>query len=185
MSNKCTTCDKPAVYRSACRSCYNKKYHETNKDLINSRKRELKTAAYTIDEEYRERVKQLNRESYRKFAEARTSKKREIYEMSREEILQRNADYARENRSVINAIANRRRTRIAGSGGSFSAEEWESLLDSYKHRCACCDQSGLRLTADHIVPVAKGGTSDIDNIQPLCQPCNSRKGTKIVKFGVG
>jgi len=44
--------------------------------------------------------------------------------------------------------------------------------------CRFC-QKRTRLTIDHIVPVAKGGTSEPDNLQTLCQSCNSRKGTKV------
>ena len=32
-------------------------------------------------------------------------------------------------------------------------------------------------TVDHVVPQAKGGTHHIDNLQLLCNACNSRKGT--------
>jgi 5-methylcytosine-specific restriction endonuclease McrA len=45
----------------------------------------------------------------------------------------------------------------------------------------CCDKK-RKLTADHIVPVSKGGTSNISNIQPLCGPCNSSKGAKTVDY---
>lgn len=48
------------------------------------------------------------------------------------------------------------------------------------YRCVRCgaskDDSNVRLEIDHIVPVAKGGTNDIDNLQTLCHECNFNKG---------
>jgi hypothetical protein len=34
------------------------------------------------------------------------------------------------------------------------------------------------LTVDHIIPESRGGTLDLDNLQTLCKPCNSRKGVR-------
>lgn len=40
-----------------------------------------------------------------------------------------------------------------------------------------CD--GTMLTVDHIWPKSRGGSNHIDNLQPMCSPCNSRKKDKI------
>lgn len=37
------------------------------------------------------------------------------------------------------------------------------------------------LHVDHIVPVAKGGTNDIDNLLTSCEPCNLGKGVRDLK----
>jgi hypothetical protein len=34
------------------------------------------------------------------------------------------------------------------------------------------------LTLDHVVPRSRGGGDEIENLQTLCRPCNSRKGTR-------
>lgn len=43
-------------------------------------------------------------------------------------------------------------------------------------RCRHCG-SRDRLSVDHIRPESKGGVTELDNLQTLCGPCNSRKGT--------
>jgi hypothetical protein len=35
---------------------------------------------------------------------------------------------------------------------------------------------------DHILPVSRGGTNAIDNVQPLCRKCNSEKLDSYIDF---
>ena len=50
--------------------------------------------------------------------------------------------------------------------------------DGYRCReCGASKDEGVTLEIDHIVPVAKGGTNDIDNLQTLCKKCNRGKYT--------
>jgi len=37
----------------------------------------------------------------------------------------------------------------------------------------------ILITMDHVIPKSKGGIKDINNIQPLCSPCNNLKGNKL------
>jgi 5-methylcytosine-specific restriction endonuclease McrA len=87
-------------------------------------------------------------------------------------------DRYRKNPAKAKAAYHKRRTKILGNGGSFTAEQWTALCTEYHNRCLCCKRR-RKLTADHVVPITKGGTSNISNIQPLCKPCNSRKVTKL------
>lgn len=82
------------------------------------------------------------------------------------------------------AIKARRRARQSQTEGSYTVQEWLSLKDRYSHMCLCCgkQEPDIKLTADHVIPVIKGGSSYIENIQPLCGSCNSKKHTKIIDY---
>lgn len=44
----------------------------------------------------------------------------------------------------------------------------------YCQRCGTTEQ----LSIDHVVPLVRGGTNDFDNLQLLCNKCNSAKGAR-------
>lgn len=67
--------------------------------------------------------------------------------------------------------------RLAANGGSHTEEQWQALVKKYG-RCLCCGDTKAKIYRDHIVPVSRGGTDDISNIQPLCVRCNFRKGNR-------
>lgn len=46
------------------------------------------------------------------------------------------------------------------------------------NRCCKCG-STAHLEIDHIIPISKGGTSDLNNLQTLCHDCNAKKGNRI------
>ncbi|WP_082764056.1 HNH endonuclease signature motif containing protein [Frondihabitans sp. PAMC 28766] len=45
-------------------------------------------------------------------------------------------------------------------------------------KCRSCG-SNTELQLDHIIPVAYGGATTVDNLQVLCGPCNRRKGASV------
>jgi len=93
---------------------------------------------------------------------------------------------------------NRRRLLKKELGGHFTKQEWEDKKKQYGYRCAFCGRSeeellretGVGLTVDHIIPLNKWKEytkhhplpykcGDIENIQPLCLFCNSKKQDRI------
>ena len=41
--------------------------------------------------------------------------------------------------------------------------------------CNATKQGGAILEVDHIIPISRGGTDDLDNLQTLCSKCNGSK----------
>lgn len=87
--------------------------------------------------------------------------------------------WARKNRRAGRGVS--RYQRLKSNGGSHTAEEWRSVCDVYKWRCARCKEV-KPLTKDHIIPVSQGGRDDITNIQPLCRECNSWKSSRAMVY---
>lgn len=82
--------------------------------------------------------------------------------------------YVKNNPNRIAHLKARRYALEKGAIGSHTLEEWDMLKNSYGNVCAFCG-SNEKLTKDHIIPLSKGGSDFIENIQPLCRSCNSRK----------
>ena len=78
----------------------------------------------------------------------------------------------------------RYKARKRNARGSHTFGEWELLRKQYGFACPMCrkQEPEIKLTEDHIIPLIKGGSDYIENIQPLCMRCNTKKHTKIIVF---
>ncbi len=86
-------------------------------------------------------------------------------------------NYCKNHPDNISHLKSRRYAREKNAKGSHTLKEWDELKEKFNNKCACCGQQ-KKLTKDHIKPLSKGGSDFIENIQPLCRSCNSKKHNK-------
>lgn len=106
------------------------------------------------------------------------------YEKNRDRIREKSKQYYRMHPEKRQAITARRRTRLANAEGSFTPQEWREVKERYNFTCLAChrQEPQIKLTPDHVVPLAKHGNNYITNIQPLCRSCNSAKRDKTIDY---
>lgn len=151
--------------RKWCRTCRyeaNKKWYANNKDEINAKQREWRLKNPRKNSEYILRwVSKDGNRLYRKKYCAR---------------------WKLENREKTREQGRIRRAREKNAKGVISSKEWNDVIKKLGKRCLCCGREDVPITMDHIVPLCLGGTHTIDNVQPLCVSCNSRKHTKVIDY---
>lgn len=59
---------------------------------------------------------------------------------------------------------------------------WEHLEGTVLSRGLHIDvlAGDVLMTVDHVHPKSQGGTDQLDNLEPMCSPCNQRKADKIL-----
>ena len=118
--------------------------------------------------------KQLLSERARKFRELKADdvEYRAAFNVRRRDWYQRTIE---ERRMCGRIIAHKRRTLIK-TAGNFTKEDIENLLIRQECRCAACHKSLRRgYEIDHVLPVSRGGSNTVDNLQLLCERCNRSK----------
>lgn len=79
------------------------------------------------------------------------------------------------NKEKVRSYEHKRRN----AEGKFNSLEIKELYKKQKGKCVNCVKSiSGKYHIDHIVPISKGGTNWISNLQLLCPFCNISKGAK-------
>jgi 5-methylcytosine-specific restriction endonuclease McrA len=142
------------------------------------RQRESAKASYEADIELsrekmrlHSRLRYEDRKPYMAAWLAANAEKIREYRRARDATL---SEELRENRRVH---VRNRRARKKGNGGKHTAAQIRDLLVRQRYKCPFCPANLRRgYHADHIMPLALGGSNDISNIQLLCPTCNDSKG---------
>ena len=72
----------------------------------------------------------------------------------------------------LRELRNKRRAR------SIRGSVRKDVMKRDNYQCQYCG-SNQNLVIDHIFPFSRGGSNDADNLQVLCNDCNSSKGASI------
>ena len=89
--------------------------------------------------------------------------------------------YRQANQLRHNLATRNYRARKAGAndGWNSTVDWWEVLLARFEYRCAYCRRK-VKMTMDHVIPLARGGKHIPDNIVPACESCNYRKRDRLI-----
>lgn len=67
----------------------------------------------------------------------------------------------------------------------IDVKEWYRILNFIfkrdEYTCRYCGSIGGKLEGDHLIPLSKGGTNDLENLVTACRRCNRQKKDKSVE----
>lgn len=172
--------DKKREQVNRHRATHKDHYAKTSKAYKQTEKYKKKSAEYR--EKNKERNREISSEWQRKNPERRKKNVAKWLSENPGKTAEYSHRYRKKHPDQILKTAKERRARLNAMDGSFCAEEWIELCNKFGNKCLWCEKIGGKLTVDHVVPISKGGSGFISNIQPLCPNCNSRKNNKILDF---
>lgn len=104
------------------------------------------------------------RESSRKWQAAHPAKKRAAKRR-----------WFADNPAKMKEIRARRAAAKWGAEGTFTSDQLTEMLSKQDGRCPYCFKGLDKWSPDHMLPMSRGGSNWIENIQIICSPCNDDK----------
>lgn len=174
-ARRCGACAgrEPDAYKAAMR-----RHYEANKETVKERSRAWAKANEAKNKARQQQWRTANPERVR--ASRVAAQERDPEWAAKERA--RGKIYRQTHKEQLRATGHRARARRMQAEGSWTKTEWDALCAFYGNRCLGCLKTGVRLHVDHVVPLRKGGTNYIWNLQPLCHSCNSRKHVSTIDF---
>lgn len=169
-----------AECRRAWRQARKDKQRELHRAWSNRNREHVREMAlenyYRHKDQYSQKRREYDREKWHTDPRVRNRKNAQKLRL-----YHTNPAYRRRHLETSRICVHRRRARIKGMSTHFTQQEWRDLCDKYGNRCLKCGKQG-EMTPDHIVPISRGGSNDISNIQPLCLACNLHKHAKTADY---
>lgn len=168
-----------------CQHHYNKAHYAKNSAIAKTRAKSWRemnnerhnNAVAKWRENNKDKTAAYNAAYYANDVEGQRERSRLWWGGNKSASLEKHRKWVAENREKWNLLQARRRARRAGAEGHHTKEQVDALRKLQNGECAICGQE-KKLTKDHIIPLSKGGSDWINNIQLVCQSCNSSKRDK-------
>lgn len=188
---KCRYCDKE--FNKGVSLSNHERNHKEYEPRLHWKTKEYKIKkSKEHRERYKEKYKKLKHEYYLKNREKIINKVKKYYEKNKDKIKEYALKYAKcwkeknyDKYLELKRWYQKRRKSIKRQIKEiFTKEEWNNKLNETNGFCFMCKKYvGIdNLTLDHIYPISKaekGRIYAIDDVQPLCNICNIKKGNKI------
>jgi len=148
-----------------------KKFH-----VASSKKQQAKKSK-KIDKKSVEKIKEYRIERIKEY-------RKEYYKKNKDRLNKLVNDWRVKNREKFNELIRKRYLKKKKLIHAFTYEQWVSMKNATNGICPSCNTfvGTEKLTLDHIFPISKaeeGRIYTINDIQPLCKSCNSKKHDKI------
>lgn len=91
---------------------------------------------------------------------------------------QKDREYRQTPKGKARMLRNKARRKQKGGRHKITGSQWKRIMHKSGSRCVYCGTKE-KLTADHFIPLAKGGSTEEHNIVIACLSCNSSKQDKM------
>lgn len=193
----CLNCRREnIVYKTdgLCRKCYLKKYYIAHKEKWNYYAEKNREERRIRDKEYREehrediRLKRkLKSEEHKKWMKEYHKRNKEQGRQYRKQNVSRIKENTNQWRKTLAGLACMRQQHFKRRTGLNSKDVNRVIQENLlKYGAFCCEKckqlTGNDFHLDHIIPIAKGGNNNYENLQLLCPDCNIQKRTQVADY---
>lgn len=190
--NQCKDCVRDSSKRNAEKiSISRKQRYQKNKEVIKEKSKiyrsnhpEVELKRSKTDRriqwkaEYLERTKEHRSERWKRYYSLNSDRLKEVrrnwYHRNKDAASRRYKKWSIANKVNIRRRGQKRWAMKFNAIGSYTDQELMLFWNFYGNTCLCCGSID-DMTIDHVVPLSKGGTNYIWNLQPLCRSCNSKR----------